>query len=355
MIQYIYQQYDRVYTGVFCTAFYIAVILHDPVICHTKGEIEMKKILSLFAAVWILTCIPANAASGDAIRPIYTTDILTEMDYIPIQGYAIDGKMMICLEDLANYGFSVYYNDEARALFVNKHRRADESFSPNIERGTVGGAAGYTYETDIRAYINGQEVEAENIGGKLAVCVEDMARLTNTSRIRNLNIIYPSYFIDHSYSDRTRTLYVQSNIAVDNMYETHLAKLADSISSSDGLLTIESEFTGDTYTEYAVKGIYRDMANPDGCNAVRFYKNGCVFNAENALTEYDFLSSEPLKEGISITDMSFSEDGKYLCFSGERSKPVPNSPMGWRDIYETGDYMLDMDTFELIKVNVQEY
>ena len=195
MIQYIYQQYDRVYTGVFCTAFYIAVILHDPVICHTKGEIEMKKILSLFAAVWLLTCIPANAASGDAVRPIYTTDILTEMDYIQIQGYAIDGKMMICLEDLANYGFSVYYNDEARALFVNKHRRADESFSPNIERGTVGGAAGYTYETDIRAYINGQEVEAENIGGKLAVCVEAMARLTNTSRIRNLNIIYPSYFI----------------------------------------------------------------------------------------------------------------------------------------------------------------
>lgn len=42
------------------------------------------------------------------------------MDVIPIKVYAIDGKTMICLEDLSNYGFSVYYNNEARALFVNK-------------------------------------------------------------------------------------------------------------------------------------------------------------------------------------------------------------------------------------------
>ena len=96
----------------------------------------MKKTILSFAVTGFIMssiCIVA-AMPGDVIRPIYSTDILTYMDGIPLQGYAIDGKTMICLEDLSDYGFSVYYNDDARALFVNKHSEAINGFNPAIEQ-----------------------------------------------------------------------------------------------------------------------------------------------------------------------------------------------------------------------------
>lgn len=80
----------------------------------------MKKTILSFAVTGFIMssiCIVA-AMPGDVIRPIYSTDILTYMDGIPLQGYAIDGKTMICLEDLSDYGFSVYYNDDSHAHYL---------------------------------------------------------------------------------------------------------------------------------------------------------------------------------------------------------------------------------------------
>lgn len=318
----------------------------------------MKKTILFFtAAILILSIIPnttVSAEAGDVIHTIYSTDILTYMDGIPIQGYNIDGKTMICLEDLENYGFSVCYSDEARALFVNKHEAADYGFEPDIVRGTTGAIAGYTYKTDILAYVNGHEIAAENIGGKLAVCAEDLANMNASSTIRNLGFDYPAFFMQYAYHDSSRSLYLVSNITDNDIYNTNISDFTAGISKSNGLFTITDEFENGSYSQYVVKGIYRDTANFDGCNAVRFYKNGITFNAENALREYDFIA-HVMKDGISITDMSFSADGRYLCFSGERSKAYPNSLMGSREVYESGEYMLDMDTFALIKVKVQKY
>ena len=64
----------------------------------------------------MFNAVSANAANGDVIQPIYSTDILTYMDGIPIKGYNIGGQTLICLEDLSNYGFSVYYCDEVRLI-----------------------------------------------------------------------------------------------------------------------------------------------------------------------------------------------------------------------------------------------
>ena len=315
----------------------------------------MKKTILSFAVTGFIMssiCIVA-AMPGDVIRPIYSTDILTYMDGIPLQGYAIDGKTMICLEDLSDYGFSVYYNDDARALFVNKHSEAINGFNPAIERGKVGDITGYTYESDIRAYINGQEISSENINGRLAVCAEDLANMDTVVTIRNLGFEYPAYFIRYNYDDTSRALYLFSDITDHNIYNNNITDFTKGISVSNGLFTVISESKNNSYTQYAVKGIYRDTSNYDGCNAIRLYKSGRTFNAENALKEYGFIASI-MKDGISITDMSFSSDGKYLCFSGERSKAIPNSLMGVRSVYESGEYMLDMDTFALTKVNLSQ-
>ncbi len=313
-----------------------------------------KSVLFIIAAALIAGAATSSAATGDIIRPIYSTDIQTFMDSIPIKGYAIDGKTMICLEDLEPYGFSVYYSDEARALFVNKQKKADSSFYPTIENSAPGDICGYTYETDIRAYVNGQEIPAENIGGKLAVCAEDLADINALSSLRNFTFKYPSYFMRYTYDDAARSLRLFSDIADDSVYSANIAGFYEGISNSDGVFAAVDEFENDIYSQYVVKGIYADAANYDGCNAVRFYKNGLTANAESALWEYDFIAYM-LQDGISITDMRFSADGKYLSFSGERSKPQKYSLMGMRNVYESGEYMLDMDTFALVKVDVQEY
>ena len=119
----------------------------------------------------------AYAAVGDIADTLYNTDIITYLDGKQIKGYSLDGRMMICLEDLRNYGYAVEYDDSIRTLFVTKDGDISEDFNPYFERGTIGGIAGYTYETDIVAYVNGVYVDTENIGGRLVAVAEDLANV----------------------------------------------------------------------------------------------------------------------------------------------------------------------------------
>lgn len=101
----------------------------------------------------IISCVlftKVYAANGDIKDTIYTTDILTQVDGKNIQSYSIDGETLIALEDLENYGYTVYYNDNIRSVFITKTGTVNPDYNPSIERGKVGGTAGYTYETDIK-------------------------------------------------------------------------------------------------------------------------------------------------------------------------------------------------------------
>lgn len=315
----------------------------------------MNKILKHMLILGIISITNAavvHAANGDMIQPIYSTDILTYMDNIPIQGYAIDGKMMICLENLEDYGFNVYYNDEARVLFVNKQGKADASFRPVILRGKVGDISGYTYETDIRAYLNGQEIDAENIGGRLAVAAEDISDIENSGSISYLGFKdFSKYFMSHIYDDSSRTLNLYSDIYQPGMYETNLEKYQYCIRNMRKSAKTIDSFIGKDYTSYIVRGGDINGLDETGCNAVRFYKSGRILNAEAAIKAYSFIT----RYGSAAEDAKFSEDGKYLVFTGKRSKAQPHSLMGSRDVFEEGEYKLDMDTFELMKINTHAY
>ena len=83
----------------------------------------------------------AYAAVGDIADTLYNTDIITYLDGKQIKGYSLDGRMMICLEDLRNYGYAVEYDDSIRTLFVTKDGDISEDFNPYFERCTIGGIA----------------------------------------------------------------------------------------------------------------------------------------------------------------------------------------------------------------------
>ncbi len=144
---------------------------------NRKGlmAIIMKRKLIMFITAAVITAPAAvYAENGDIAGTIYTTDILTQIDGRSITSYNIDGETLIALEDLSRYGFNVTYNDSVRAVFINQTGDCPADFKPLIERGRSGGIAGYYYESDIKAFVNGTPVTAYSLNGKMAAKVEEL-------------------------------------------------------------------------------------------------------------------------------------------------------------------------------------
>ncbi len=141
-----------------------------------------KRVLSaaLAAMMTASAAVPCAADSapavGSVIGSIYSTDILTYVSGASIRGYALDGKTAILVEDLANYGFIVGYDDLYRTLyaFVKTNTYPHEP-AEGIERGTVGEITGSIYASDIQTFINGTFVPSFTLDGKTAVAIEDIA------------------------------------------------------------------------------------------------------------------------------------------------------------------------------------
>lgn len=140
----------------------------------------MKKfILILFT--FIILSQSAYADNGDVAGNIYYTDIQTILYYAPITSYNIGGKTVIDAEILNwHYGFDVYWLADQRTLditdkggvFVSLQAMAGETLEPF--NGKPGDIAGKYYETDIKTYLNGKEIESYNIGGRTFIVAEEM-------------------------------------------------------------------------------------------------------------------------------------------------------------------------------------
>lgn len=319
----------------------------------------MKKILIIGLLILMFSGASASAAIGDPVQPIYSTDILTYIDGIPIKGYNIGGQTLICLEDLSDYGFSVYYNDEMRCLFVNKQGKPKKDFAPTIERGVVGGIEGYTYETDIRALLNSEEIHVENIGGKLAVTVETLDdlkdyhyNLSGIPSIRN----YPKYFMMQSYNNSARVLNVYSDISINYLYKKNISDFESDIKNRAWADEIVDKYTCEDYTQYIYRGISGVSQYRDNLSAVRFYKNGSIMDYTNVLLEYCF--TESIVGSTNLYDREFkpffSEDGTYLTFKAWRTR-FTGSLMGVRSTFEEGEYRLNLNTCELEKIDTVAY
>ena len=316
----------------------------------------MKKILIIGLLILMFSGASASAAIGDPVQPIYSTDILTYIDGIPIKGYNIGGQTLICLEDLSDYGFSVYYDDEMRYLFVNKQGKPKKDFAPTIERGVVGGIEGYTYETDIRALLNSEEIHVENIGGKLAVTAETLDDLKDDYYLSGIPSIrnYPKYFMMQSYTDFSRVLNVYSDISINYLYEKNISDFESDIKNQSRAYEIVDKYTCEDYTQYIYRGISEVPNYRDNLTVVRFYKNGSIMDYTNVLLAYCF--TESIVGSTNLYDKEFkpffSEDGTYLTFKARRTR-FTWSLMGVRNTFEEGEYRLNLNTCELEKIDTK--
>ncbi len=168
----------------------------------------MRKFTLFLAVIMVFASFNVPAfADGSVAGYIYSTDILTFVNGRPIDGYNIDGKTVVIAEDLEGYGFGVEYNDETRTLKIKSYFNNGYKNIAPIERGKCGTVLGNIYKTDIKVYYNGIIVTGYNIGGRTAVCLEDLGELTDSP---NADFGYSQYLGKAVWDADNRTISYES-------------------------------------------------------------------------------------------------------------------------------------------------
>ena len=200
----------------------------------------MKKVISIILSTVMMLTISASvfAANGDIVGHIYSTDILAYVNDKPIESYNIGGKTAIIMEDLAtgevNYGFDVWYEDESRKLTVNS--KAYSGYGEcDVKRGTVGKITGKIYETDIKVVFNAKEVQGYNIGGKTAVCIEDLGAVTEDSK--NYTYGYSDYMCNFTWDNDTRTVKLNTFLSTVESVADYIAPKVE-LTYTDDVLSL---------------------------------------------------------------------------------------------------------------------
>lgn len=141
---------------------------------------KQRAIAFIVLLAMIISIFSVNVSAlknGDEIGNVLYTNIKTYVDNYRIPSYNINNKSAVILNDLANYGFNVVYDNKTRTSTVTHN--PNKAFTPITQfddlsdkpSGTV--AFKYVY-TDIKAVVNGRVVESFNIKGYLAIFFEDL-------------------------------------------------------------------------------------------------------------------------------------------------------------------------------------
>ena len=140
----------------------------------------MKKLSFILVMTFIITTIfSANVAAlnvGDKLGNVLYSDIKTYINGERIPCYNIDGNIAVVVGDLNNYGFDTKWDSKTRTTTITSN--GAKKVTPmkvednNKEVGSV--AFPYVY-TDIKAIINGKEVDSYNINGALCIRMSSLS------------------------------------------------------------------------------------------------------------------------------------------------------------------------------------
>lgn len=166
-----------------------------------------KSLLTVVLLVLLWGVLSCFVSAEDVEGKIYSTDILAYVNGQPIDSYNIGGKTVVIAEELDNYGFSHEYDDEARILKVKSFFYGCYNEFAEIPRGKTGKIIGSVYETDIKVYFNGNEIKGYNIGGRTALCIEDMGEISDSV---NETYGYSDYLGKYIWNPEDRTISFES-------------------------------------------------------------------------------------------------------------------------------------------------
>ena len=140
----------------------------------------MKKIFIIAAASALLYTGAAGVCAyntGDVIGSVHYSNLDTYINNYPINAYYMDGRQVVCAEDLRDYGFNVTWNATLRALFVE----------PDYTVQAVNGGKDIKKEyflqhkkaydvlySDIKVYLNGNQIESFCIDGRTMIPIRSL-------------------------------------------------------------------------------------------------------------------------------------------------------------------------------------
>ena len=317
---------------------------------------------ALSASVLLTLGSAAYAAPGDIVGHIYSTDILTYVNGRQAPSYNIGGKTAVIIEDMFNesYGIGCDYRENERTLYsgasryygspdVVEHIYSDDTIDyahdgaaavteeTHIERGKVGEIVGDVYETNIKVIFSGHEVTCYNIGGKTAVCIEDLGTLDGTSS--NEEYGFSKYLCSFVWDADNRTVslsaaggYIVNDIGVPSV--TYYAD--NNVLSAD-------------YSPFY--DFYSQIYNREGHDT---FNNTEGFNAEKYIIHPLFLKTGDAKTNVGICWVDEFCNTEMYITELETAKQLVSSlktpPMAYDDIiklFDDGKNYKTLDRLEL--------
>ncbi len=133
----------------------------------------MKKNIFFILILIIFSIFPLNIYA-DVIGEVLNTDITAYVDGVPIRSYNIDGWTGIVAEDLREYGFDVDWFEDERALYISRYDKGKITADYKLEENKkeIGSHLADIYSTDIKTYINGEEIQSFNIDGRTIIYID---------------------------------------------------------------------------------------------------------------------------------------------------------------------------------------
>ena len=283
----------------------------------------MKKLIIALLSVVIGLVGNTVFADGNIVGHIYSTDILAFVNDKPIEGYNIGGRTVIIAEDLDDYGFHCFYNDDERKLEIIAYfyELGNDLKFAEIPRGKVGKIVGDIYKTDIKVFLNGIEIEGYNIGGRTAICLEDMGELQDSP---NAKYGYSKYLGKSVWNENNRTISFESFIRNDNKIMGMLARVSynlldnvlyaypDEWSKALEIRPINENPVFENYeNSFYSDGFARDIISPLYID-INGEKTEVGFAVNNPNSEYEVLMYFPYVENtIKLTAQAKSPRKSY--------------------------------------------
>ena len=189
----------------------------------------MKKIFFMAVLLVSLLIIPVSAANvGDKISEAVYTDIVAYVNNYPMPAYVVDGYAVIVAEDLRDYCCDVTYDNATRSLYITKAGEGAAFankivYKPNKETGEY-----YTdvLYTDIKTYVNGNEVKSFNVNGKTMIVIDEFGKYMDGYTWDGANRAAIAYLADKDMaefkvpSNRTEVLYKKAGYSGKRDFST---------------------------------------------------------------------------------------------------------------------------------------
>lgn len=232
-----------------------------------RKQVLHTALAAALAAGLVLPAAGAEPEIGDVVGHTYCTDITAQINGRSLRSYNIGGETAVVAEDLWQYGFRAVWNEGERTLEVEREMSAAVTGSYQSQRlvQKVGTVAGDVLYTDIKTYVQGQEVESFNIGGETAIRLSDLERAGTLA-----------------WDEKTRTA---SLTLAENPMEFTLARMENRLKEAGFSYTFE-RYPG----PHGTVAVESQGGIPHGgaCNLVYVSENGSSFSVNGLLPSYGF-------------------------------------------------------------------